>query len=162
MTPIPPCTLSLREMPSACEPIKDAARRSRGSSVVALLDSLSAAGLCLPLSECSIPPLAASKTGSIPGFRRTHHLHYDFPGCNVAQYDSGDYVKVEFAADTPGLPGEWMWVRVLRCDEERQLLFGTLDNEPVVNPEDLRLGQELAISYNQIREHKKPWEFRKN
>ncbi len=84
------------------------------------------------------------------------------PGCSVAQYDRGDYVKVEFQAETPGLPGEWMWVRVHHCDEERQLLFGTLDNEPVVNPEDLQLGQELAISYGQIREHRKPWEFRKN
>ncbi len=55
-----------------------------------------------------------------------------------------------------------MWVRVHRCDEERQLLFGVLDNKPVVNPEDLQLGQELAISYRQIREHRKPWEFRKH
>ena len=51
---------------------------------------------------------------------------------------------------------------VHRCDEERQVLFGTLDNEPVVNSNDLHLGQELAISYTQIREHRKPWEFRKN
>ncbi len=80
----------------------------------------------------------------------------------MAQYARGDYVKVEFARDNRGLPGEWMWVRVDRCDEERQLIFGTLDNEPVANPEDLHLGQELAISYGQIREHRKPWEFRKN
>jgi len=80
----------------------------------------------------------------------------------VAQYEQGDYVKVEFAAEDDGLPGEWMWVRVDRCDEERQLLFGTLDNQPVVNPEQLHLGQELAISYRQIREHRKPWEFRRN
>ena len=84
------------------------------------------------------------------------------PECNMARYDRGDYVKVEFPADTPGAPGEWMWVRVHHCDEERQLLFGTLDNEPVVNTEDLQLGQELAISYRQIREHRKPSEFRKN
>jgi hypothetical protein len=37
-----------------------------------------------------------------------------------------------------------------------------LDNEPVVNPENLEPGQELAISYGQIREHRKPWEFQKN
>jgi len=80
----------------------------------------------------------------------------------MAQYDHGDYVKVEFAAETPRLLGEWIWVRVQRCDEERQLLFGTIDNEPLVNPEDLQLGQELAISYNQVREHRKPWEFRKS
>jgi hypothetical protein len=79
----------------------------------------------------------------------------------VAQYDRGDYVKVEFPPDTPGLPGEWMWVRVHHCDEERRLFFGALDNEPVVNPENLELGQE-PISYGQIREHRKPWEFQKN
>jgi hypothetical protein len=71
-------------------------------------------------------------------------------------------VKVEFQAETPGLPVEWMWVRVDHCDEARQLLFGTLDNAPVVNLEDLQLGQELGISYGQIREHRKPSEFRKN
>jgi hypothetical protein len=53
-------------------------------------------------------------------------------------------------------------VRVHHCDEERQLVFGTLDNEPVVNAEDLRLGEELAISYRKVREHRKPWEFHKN
>ncbi len=63
----------------------------------------------------------------------------------MAQYDRGDYVKVEFPADTPGFPGEYMWVRVHHCDEERQLVFGILDNEFIVNPEDLQLGQELAI-----------------
>jgi hypothetical protein len=89
-------------------------------------------------------------------------LRMTIPGCRVARYDQGDYVKVEFAAENPSLPGEWMWVRVQRCDDERQLLFGTLDNEPVVKPEDVRLGQELAISYSQVREHRKSSEFSKN
>jgi hypothetical protein len=53
-----------------------------------------------------------------------------------------------------------MWVRVHHCDDERQLVFGTLDNEPVVNSEQLQLGQELAISYGKIREHRKPTEIR--
>jgi hypothetical protein len=74
---------------------------------------------------------------------------------NVARYDRGDYIKVEFESAEPSLPGEWMWVRVHHCDEERQLVFGALDNEPVVNSEDLQRGEELAISYEKIREHKK-------
>jgi hypothetical protein len=82
--------------------------------------------------------------------------------CRVARYNQGDYVKVEFESGERGLPGEWMWVRVHHCDEERQLVFGTLDNEPVVNAEALQLGKELAISYSKVREHKKPWEFQKN
>ena len=42
------------------------------------------------------------------------------------------------------------------------LVFGTLDNEPVVNTEDLQLGEELAINYGKVREHRKPWEFHTN
>jgi hypothetical protein len=53
-------------------------------------------------------------------------------------------------------------VRVHHCDEERQLLFGTLDNEPVVDTGDLEIGRQLAVAYGQVREHRKPWEFRKN
>lgn len=80
----------------------------------------------------------------------------------MARFDRGDYVKVEFESGDRALPGEWMWVRVHRCDEERQMVFGTLDNEPVVNSEDLQLGEELAIDYGKVREHKKPSEFRRN
>jgi hypothetical protein len=76
-------------------------------------------------------------------------------------YAQGDYVKVEFPDETTGI-GEWMWVRVTRCDQERQLVFGVLDNEPLNDCEGkLGLGVELAVSYSQIREHRKPTEFAK-
>jgi hypothetical protein len=45
-------------------------------------------------------------------------------------YERGDYVKVEFQDETTVI-GEWMWVRVHNCDDEKQLVFGTLDNEPL-------------------------------
>jgi hypothetical protein len=77
----------------------------------------------------------------------------------VARYDRGDYVKVEFESDVKGLPSEWMWVRVDRCNEERRLVFGRLDNEPVINAKDLQVGDELAISYDKVREHRKPSQF---
>lgn len=78
----------------------------------------------------------------------------------MATYNRGDYVKVEFEDKTTGI-GEWMWVRVLRCDEEKQLVFGMLDNEPVNEYGDtLAVGSELAVSYSRIREHRKPTEFR--
>ena len=48
----------------------------------------------------------------------------------MALYQHGDYVKVEFPDETTGI-GEWMWVRVDGCDEQKQLVFGTLDNEPL-------------------------------
>jgi hypothetical protein len=76
-------------------------------------------------------------------------------------YERGDYVKVEFPDKTTGI-NEWMWVRVHHCDDEKQLVFGTLDNEPVVNAEELQLGEELAINYGGVREHRKPWEFHRN
>jgi hypothetical protein len=80
-------------------------------------------------------------------------------GCQPA-YEQGDYLKVEFPDQVTGI-GEWMWVRVSHSDDERQLVFGILDNEPVSDYKNrLRLGSELAVNYSQIREHRKSSEFR--
>jgi hypothetical protein len=77
----------------------------------------------------------------------------------MAPYERGDYVKVEFAGDA-GMPAEWMWVRVHHCDDEKQLVLGTLDNEPVNDYDGkIALGSELAISYSKIREHRKGSKF---
>jgi hypothetical protein len=77
----------------------------------------------------------------------------------VPKYEEGDFIKVEFSDETTGI-GEWMWVRVQRCDEEHRLVFGVLDNVPVATEDDrLTLGTELAISFDRIREHRKPSEF---
>jgi hypothetical protein len=79
----------------------------------------------------------------------------------MAKYEPGDYVKVEFSDEDTSV-GEWMWVRVNRCDDATQIVFGTLDNEPVNDSSGkLRLGSELAISFTQVRDHKKPFEFGK-
>ena len=79
----------------------------------------------------------------------------------MPKYERGDYVKVEFLDETTGI-GEWMWVRVHHCDDEKKLVVGTLDNEPVNDYDgEIELGSELAVSYSQIREHKKPTEFTK-
>lgn len=73
----------------------------------------------------------------------------------MARYEHGDYVKVEFPDEATGI-GEWMWVRVDRSDDEKQLVFGTLDNEPLNDyGGKLKLGSELAISYSQVKEHRK-------
>jgi hypothetical protein len=70
-------------------------------------------------------------------------------------YQPGDYVKVEFPDEATGV-AEWMWVRVHHCDDEKEIVFGTLDNEPVNDHEGkIKLGSELAVAYSQIREHKK-------
>jgi hypothetical protein len=76
-------------------------------------------------------------------------------------YERGDYIKVEFPGEA-GMPSEWMWVRVHHCDDTKKLVFGTLDNEPLNDYDSkVELGSELAVSYSQIREHKKPTEFTK-
>jgi hypothetical protein len=62
-------------------------------------------------------------------------------------YEPGDYVKVEFPDTTTGI-GEWMWVRVTRRDDEKQIVFGTLDNEPVGDyGGKIKLGSELVVSH---------------
>ena len=77
----------------------------------------------------------------------------------MSKYEPGDYIKVEFPDETTGV-GEWMWVRVTSCDDAKRLVFGTLDNAPVNDSSGkLKLGTELAISFSQIREHRKASTF---
>ena len=46
------------------------------------------------------------------------------------------------------------------CDDEKKLIFGRLDNEPLNDyGSKLDLGSQLAVSYAQIREHRNPSEF---
>lgn len=74
-------------------------------------------------------------------------------------YEPGDYVKVDFKNDRTG-ESEWMWVRVERVDDEKKLIFGSLDSQPILDHGGkLKLGSQLAISYQNIREHKKASEF---
>ena len=68
-------------------------------------------------------------------------------------YMPGDYVKVEFA-DERSDESEWMWVKVDYCDDESRLVFGTLDSQPVAGT-NIKLGQQLAISYDNIRDHRR-------
>ena len=62
---------------------------------------------------------------------------------------------MEFEGEN-GMPGEWMWVIVQSRDDTKRLVYGRLDNEPVNDyGGKLKLGSELAVSYSQVREHKK-------
>jgi hypothetical protein len=49
-------------------------------------------------------------------------------------------------------------VKVDQADERARIVFGTLDSQPLVNP-DLHLGMQLAVSYDKIREHMKAAAF---
>ena len=72
-------------------------------------------------------------------------------------YAAGDYIKAEFRDEQSG-EAEWMWVRVESDDPARRVVFGTLDSEPIVST-DLRLGMQLAVSYDNIRDHRTPASF---
>jgi hypothetical protein len=71
----------------------------------------------------------------------------------MSKYAAGDHVKIEVKLDSTG-EIEWLWLLVERSDDDHQLVFGKLDNRPILST-DMRLGQELAVSYDQIREHRK-------
>lgn len=73
-------------------------------------------------------------------------------------FKPGDYVKVEFVNQSSG-ESEWMWVEISSDDHKRHIVFGRLDSEPVVNT-DLRRGMELAVSYDNIREHRTASSFK--
>jgi hypothetical protein len=78
---------------------------------------------------------------------------------DMAKYEEGDFIKVEFKDEGTGI-GEWMWVRVHHSDEEKRLVFGVLDSIPLnSHGKKLKLGTELAISFAQIRDHRKSSEF---
>jgi hypothetical protein len=79
---------------------------------------------------------------------------------SVPRYEPGDFIKVECPDESSGV-GEWMWVRVRRCDDTRRVVFGVLDNVPINDKSGkLELGRELAISFSQVREHRKSSEFK--
>ena len=69
-------------------------------------------------------------------------------------YEVGDYIKAEFKDKRTG-EVEWMWVNVSSANSDLRVVFGQLDSQPITNS-DLRLGMELAVSYDNIREHMKP------
>jgi len=75
----------------------------------------------------------------------------------MGKYKRGDFVKIE-VRDEGGGPSEWLWFLVDRSDDEQQLVFGKLDNEPIVAT-DMRLGQVLTVSYDIIRDHRTSGSF---
>ena len=68
------------------------------------------------------------------------------------KYKKGDHVKIE-VKDERFAVGEWIWLLVEDSDDDRQLVLGQVDNEPINNP-DMKMGQQLAVSYDKIRDHR--------
>jgi hypothetical protein len=71
----------------------------------------------------------------------------------MGKYKKGDHVKIEVPDEKFGA-SEWMWMLVDHSDDDRKLVFGKLDNEPVVNTR-MHVGQDLAVSYDNVREHRR-------
>jgi uncharacterized protein YegJ (DUF2314 family) len=71
----------------------------------------------------------------------------------MGRYSKGDHVKIEVVNEHSG-ESEWMWMLVERSDDHDRLVFGKLDSQPIVVT-DMHLGQELAVSYDNIREHRR-------
>jgi len=74
------------------------------------------------------------------------------------KFEQGDNVKFEVKDEKTG-EAEWMWLRVESSDEPKRIVFGFLDSEPAVFTSTLRLGQHLAVSYDNIRDHRKASEL---
>jgi len=70
----------------------------------------------------------------------------------MPKYQPGDHVKIEVKDDASG-ESEWMWLLVDNCDDQARIVFGRLDNIPIVNT-DMHLGQELAVSFDNVRDHR--------
>lgn len=75
----------------------------------------------------------------------------------MGKYKKGDHVKIEVKDENSPI-GEWMWMLVEDSDDERQLVFGRLDNEPI-STADMVFGQQLAVSYDKVRQHKRASDF---
>lgn len=71
----------------------------------------------------------------------------------MGKYQNGDHVKFEVVDDRSG-ESEWMWLLVDSSDDSEEMVFGRLDSQPIVNT-DMKLGQELAVSYEKIRDHRR-------
>lgn len=71
----------------------------------------------------------------------------------MSAFRTGEHVKVEFR-DDESHESEWMWVLVDRCDDDKRVVFGKLDSQPVVHTK-LKAGQELAVSYDNVRDHRR-------
>ncbi len=72
----------------------------------------------------------------------------------MGKYNKGDHVKIEIVDERSGALAEWMWMLVDTSDDERRLVFGRLDNEPIANS-DVKLGQQLAVGYDKVRDHRR-------
>ena len=71
----------------------------------------------------------------------------------MGKYQKGDHVKFEVSGEQPG-ESDWMWLLVDHSDDEREIVFGRLDSQQIETTA-IAVGQELAISYEKVRDHRR-------
>ena len=71
----------------------------------------------------------------------------------MGKYQKGDHVKFEVSEEKSS-ESELLWLLVADSDDEAEIVFGKLDSEPIVAT-DMRMGKELAVSYEKIRDHRR-------
>ena len=71
----------------------------------------------------------------------------------MGKYQKGDHIKFEVSNEGSG-ESEWLWLLVESSDDAEEIVFGKLDSEPIVAT-DTRFGQQLAVSYQKIRDHRR-------
>ena len=73
----------------------------------------------------------------------------------MGRYQPGEFIKALFKDEQTG-EAEGMWVKVDTSDDQKRIVFGTLDNEPIVVFRDkLQVGKDVAVSYDLILDHMK-------
>ena len=69
-----------------------------------------------------------------------------------SRYEAGEFVEVE-VVDEATEESELLWVKVSDSDDQRRVVVGKLDTEPILHT-NMRLGMELVVSYHYIRDHR--------
>ena len=77
----------------------------------------------------------------------------------MGTYKRGDFVKIDVPDENTNV-SEWMWLLVEESDDDRRIVIGNLDSEPIANT-DMRLGMKLAVSYDRIKDHRTEASFDK-
>jgi len=75
----------------------------------------------------------------------------------MSRYHPGSFIKAVFEDEKSG-ESEWMFAKVERAHDALRVIFGRVESEPIASP-DLKLGMELAVSYDNIRDHRTPTSF---
>jgi len=74
----------------------------------------------------------------------------------VPRFNLGDRLRIELCSGH-AVTAVSVWICVDHCDDQREIVFGTVDSEPSQQlGRAFRCGAKLAASYRQVRERRRP------